>query len=51
MSRDEVRAAFLKVKGLDTISGTIEWDSVGDVRRPAPILVRLDSNGKLRQWE
>lgn len=51
LDRDSVRAAFLGVKGLETISGTIEWDAVGDVKRPAPILVRLDGNGKLRQWQ
>ena len=50
LDRDSVRAAFLGVKGLETISGTIEWEAVGDVKRPAPTLVRLDGNGKLRQW-
>lgn len=51
LSRASIRQAFLDVKGLDTISGTIEWAEVGDVQRPAPILVQLDGNGKLRQWQ
>ena len=51
LSRDGVRASFLEVKGLETIRGTIEWDAPGDVKRPAPILVRLDDKGKLRKWE
>ena len=51
MSPEAIREAFLKVDGLETISGTVTWDAVGDVRRPAPILVRLDGNGKLLQWQ
>jgi branched-chain amino acid transport system substrate-binding protein len=51
LSRASVRESFLNVKGLRTISGTIEWGGVGDVMRPAPILVQLDGNGKLRQWQ
>jgi branched-chain amino acid transport system substrate-binding protein len=51
LSRASIRESFLTVKGMDTISGTIEWDSVGDVRRPAPILVQVGDNGKLRQWK
>lgn len=51
LSRASIRESFLSVKGMETISGTIEWGSVGDVMRPAPILVELDDNGKLRQWQ
>ena len=51
LSRAAIRESFLTVKGMDTISGTIEWDGVGDVRRPAPILVQVGDNGKLRQWK
>lgn len=50
LTPEAIRDAFLKVDGLETISGTVTWDAVGDVRRPAPILVRLDGNGKLLQW-
>ena len=51
LSPEAIRESFLKVDGLETISGTVTWDAVGDVRRPAPILVRLDGNGKLLQWQ
>ena len=51
LSPEAIREAFLAVDGLETISGTVTWDAVGDVRRPAPILVRLDGNGKLLQWQ
>ena len=50
LTPEAIRDAFLAVDGLETISGTVTWDAVGDVRRPAPILVRLDGNGKLLQW-
>ena len=51
LTPEAIRESFLKVDGLETISGTVTWDAVGDVRRPAPILVRLDDNGKLLQWQ
>ena len=51
LTPEAIRESFLKVDGLETISGTVTWDAVGDVRRPAPILVRLDGNGKLLQWK
>ena len=51
MSPEAIRESFLKVDALETISGTVTWDAVGEVRRPSPILVRLDDNGKPRRWE
>lgn len=50
LTRENVRDGFLKIKGLDTISGKITWKEVGDVYRSEPVLVQVSDNGVLKYW-
>ena len=49
--RKGVLESFLNVKEHKTISGTITWNNVGDIFRPAPILVKVGDEGVLNLWK
>ena len=51
LSHEDVRQSFLNIKEHKTLSGTITWSNVGDVFRPAPILVELGDEGVLKLWK
>lgn len=51
LSRGAIRDEFLKVRDLETISGRVTWKEVGDVSRPAPVLVQVGENGVLKYWK
>lgn len=50
LKREDILKSFLSVKDHQTISGTITWNNVGDIFRPAPILVRLGEEGVIQLW-
>ena len=51
MKREDIIQSFLNIKGHKTISGTITWNNVGDIFRPAPILVQVGDEGVLNLWK
>ena len=51
LKREDIVQSFLKIKDLQTISGTITWNNSGDVFRPEPILVQLGDKGVPRLWK
>ncbi len=50
LTREAVRDGFLKIKNLETISGTVSWPEVGDIYRPEPIIVQIKDNFILERW-
>ena len=52
LSRKDIAAAFMKVHDVETISGTVSYraDSLPDIYRSEPILIRIGENGRLRRW-
>ena len=52
LGREDVADAFLTVKDMDTISGTVSFraEDLPDAYRSEPILVRLGENGRLERW-
>ena len=52
LGRKDVADAFLTVKDMDTISGTVSFraEDLPDAYRSEPILVRLGENGRLERW-
>ena len=51
MKREDIIESFLNIKEHKTISGTITWNNVGDIFRPAPILVQVGDEGVLKLWK
>ena len=51
MKREDIIQSFLNIKEHQTISGTITWNNVGDIFRPAPILVQVGDEGVLNLWK
>ena len=49
LTRESIRDAFSKVK-LDTISGTVQWNGPGDVKRAVPQLM-IWTDGKVLPWK
>ena len=52
LDRKDIADAFLSIKDMETISGTITYrqESLPDVYRSVPILVKLGENGSLDRW-
>ena len=52
LGREDVANAFLTVKDMETISGTVSFraEDLPDAYRSEPILVRLGENGRLERW-
>ena len=52
LDREDVARAFLTVKDMETISGTVSFraEDLPDAYRSEPILVRLGENGRLERW-
>ena len=52
LSREEIAKAFMKIQGVETISGTVSYraDALPDIYRSEPILVRIGENGRLARW-
>lgn len=52
LGREDVSNAFLTVKDMETISGTVSFraEDLPDAYRSEPILVRLGENGRLERW-
>ncbi len=52
LSREDISKAFMKVQGVETISGTVSYraDSLPDIFRSEPILVQIGKNGRLGRW-
>ena len=52
LGRKDVADAFLTVKDMDTISGTVSFraEDLPDAYRSEPILVRLGEDGRLERW-
>jgi branched-chain amino acid transport system substrate-binding protein len=51
LSRKDIITSFLKVENHETLSGVITWSNVGDIFRPAPILVQMGDEGVLNLWK
>lgn len=52
LSRKDIADAFMKVQNVETISGTVSYraDSLPDIYRSEPILIRIGENGRLQRW-
>jgi branched-chain amino acid transport system substrate-binding protein len=50
LSREAIRDAFLRVKDLETISGSITWTAPGEVSRSKPVLVKIGDGGVIETW-
>lgn len=52
LSREDIAKAFMKVQGVETISGTVSYraDALPDIYRSEPILVRIGEKGRLARW-
>ena len=52
LSREDIADAFMKVQNVETISGTVSYraDSLPDIYRSEPILIRIGENGRLQRW-
>ena len=52
LSREDIAKAFMNVQDVETISGTVSYraDSLPDIYRSEPILIRIGENGRLERW-
>ena len=52
LSREDIAEAFMTVQDVETISGTVSYnaDSLPDIYRSEPILVRIGESGQLERW-
>lgn len=50
LAPDDLVKGFLSIKNLETVSGVVSWNSVGEIDRDKPVLVQLGDNGVLLPW-
>ena len=52
LSREDIAEAFMTVQDVETISGTVSYrtESLPDIFRSEPILIRIGENGQLERW-
>ena len=50
LSREAIRDSFLRVRDLETISGSIIWTAPGEVTRSKPVLVQIGDGGAIKTW-
>lgn len=52
LSREDIARAFVEVQDVETISGTVSYraDSLPDIYRSEPILIRIGENGRMERW-
>jgi ABC-type branched-subunit amino acid transport system substrate-binding protein len=48
--REDIKNAFLGVQNMETISGVVRWNDVGDITRDKPVMVEVSDNGILIPW-
>ncbi len=52
LSREDIAEAFMKVRGVETISGTVSYrtEHLPDIYRSEPVFIRIGTNGRLERW-
>ena len=52
LDREDIADAFLSVKDMETISGTVTFrpQDLPDIYRSEPVLVQIGENGSLKRW-
>jgi branched-chain amino acid transport system substrate-binding protein len=50
LTREAIRDAFMRVRDLETISGSVTWTAPGEVSRSKPVLVKIGDGGVIETW-